>query len=147
MKQLDRSGRVSLALLGVGLSLTALSVIGAVFAVLTMLGSVAIRPFAMKFLLDVASSSRNGVISMESPDPASAMALCVTRRWAAHHARVAVLSLTRIPTKETCQRRPRRRAYDMIAEGFGPGFNGPLLVALKTSDPGMCLRSGSHCLA
>jgi RND superfamily putative drug exporter len=29
-----------------------------------------------------------------------------------------------------------RRAYDMIAEGFGPGFNGPLLVALETSNPG-----------
>ena len=29
-----------------------------------------------------------------------------------------------------------RRAYDMIAEGFGPGFNGPFLVALETSDPG-----------
>ena len=24
----------------------------------------------------------------------------------------------------------------MIAEGFGPGFNGPFLVALETSDPG-----------
>ncbi|MFV2039938.1 MAG: MMPL family transporter, partial [Acidimicrobiales bacterium] len=27
-----------------------------------------------------------------------------------------------------------RRAYDLIAEGFGPGFNGPLLVAIDTSE-------------
>ena len=31
------------------------------------------------------------------------------------------------PTSDTT-----RRAYDLIAEGFGPGFNGPLLLAAKT---------------
>ncbi len=31
------------------------------------------------------------------------------------------------PTNDTT-----RRAYDLIAEGFGPGFNGPLLLAAKT---------------
>ena len=28
-----------------------------------------------------------------------------------------------------------RRAYDLISEGFGPGFNGPILVALEIDDP------------
>ena len=28
----------------------------------------------------------------------------------------------------------QRRAYDLIAEGFGPGFNGPLLVVVDTAD-------------
>ena len=28
-----------------------------------------------------------------------------------------------------------RRAYDLIADGFGPGANGPLLVAAKVSEP------------
>ena len=27
-----------------------------------------------------------------------------------------------------------RQAYDLLAEGFGPGFNGPLLVAVDTTD-------------
>jgi RND superfamily putative drug exporter len=27
-----------------------------------------------------------------------------------------------------------RRAYDLVAEGFGPGFNGPLLLVAKTPD-------------
>jgi RND superfamily putative drug exporter len=29
-----------------------------------------------------------------------------------------------------------RRAYDLLADGFGPGFNGPLLVAVKVLEPG-----------
>ncbi len=33
------------------------------------------------------------------------------------------------PTSDTT-----RRAYDLIAEGFGPGFNGPLLLAARTPD-------------
>jgi putative drug exporter of the RND superfamily len=34
------------------------------------------------------------------------------------------------PTSDTT-----RRAYDLISEGFGPGFNGPLLLAAATPDP------------
>jgi RND superfamily putative drug exporter len=28
-----------------------------------------------------------------------------------------------------------RKAYDLLAQGFGPGFNGPLLIVGKTADP------------
>ena len=28
-----------------------------------------------------------------------------------------------------------RRAYDLLSEGFGPGFNGPLILATELSDP------------
>jgi RND superfamily putative drug exporter len=31
--------------------------------------------------------------------------------------------------------RSSRRAYDLLSEGFGPGFNGPLLLAAELSDP------------
>ena len=31
------------------------------------------------------------------------------------------------PTTDTT-----RRAYDLVADGFGPGFNGPLLLAART---------------
>ena len=34
------------------------------------------------------------------------------------------------PTSET-----RRQAYDLLSEGFGPGFNGPLLLAVELNDP------------
>jgi RND superfamily putative drug exporter len=34
-----------------------------------------------------------------------------------------------------------RQAYDLLAEGFGPGFNGPLIVAVdQTGDPGTAAR-------
>ncbi|MFB7914642.1 MMPL family transporter [Streptomyces sp. NPDC056061] len=33
------------------------------------------------------------------------------------------------PTSST-----QRRAYDLLSEGFGPGFNGPLVVAVDTAD-------------
>jgi RND superfamily putative drug exporter len=29
-----------------------------------------------------------------------------------------------------------RQAYDLVAEGFGPGFNGPLVVAVRATDSG-----------
>lgn len=34
------------------------------------------------------------------------------------------------PTSST-----RRQAYDLLSEGFGPGFNGPLLLAVEIDDP------------
>ena len=39
------------------------------------------------------------------------------------------------------QSRTERRAYDLVASGFGPGTNGPLLVAVDTAgDPGVVAR-------
>ncbi|MGD2100992.1 MAG: MMPL family transporter [Acidimicrobiia bacterium] len=31
--------------------------------------------------------------------------------------------------------RTERRAYDLVAEGFGPGINGPLVIAVDSADP------------
>ena len=133
------AGCVSLALLGVGLSLPALSAIGAVFAVLTVLGSIAIRPL------------RNEV----PPRRERPLRETASYRWSRQIQRrpwlyaslgggllimlaLPVLSLRLGFSDEgnLSEETSARRAYDMIAEGFGPGFNGPLLVALETSDPG-----------
>lgn len=36
------------------------------------------------------------------------------------------------------ENRTERRAYDLLADGFGPGINGPLIIAVDTSrDPGI----------
>lgn len=41
-----------------------------------------------------------------------------------------------LPTSNT-----RKRAYELLAEGFGPGFNGPILIAVDESDsPGLSDR-------
>ncbi len=34
-----------------------------------------------------------------------------------------------------------RRAYDLLAEGFGPGFNGPLLLVADLGEPGVDTRT------
>jgi RND superfamily putative drug exporter len=44
--------------------------------------------------------------------------------------RLGVADLGNDPTSMTT-----RRAYDLLSEGFGPGFNGPLLVASDTRSP------------
>ena len=33
-----------------------------------------------------------------------------------------------------------RRSYDLLAEGFGPGFNGPLILAVDLPDSGGPMR-------
>ncbi|MFZ8822310.1 MAG: MMPL family transporter, partial [Ilumatobacteraceae bacterium] len=112
---------------------------GAVFAVLTVLGSIAIRPL------------RNEV----PPRRERPLRETASYRWSRQIQRrpwlyaslgggllimlaLPVLSLRLGFSDEgnLSEETSARRAYDMIAEGFGPGFNGPLLVALETSDPG-----------
>jgi putative drug exporter of the RND superfamily len=60
--------------------------------------------------------------------------------WPALIGGVAVLVLLALPllsirlgfgdTGNLPERQTPRRAYDMLAEGFGPGFNGPLIIAV-----------------
>jgi RND superfamily putative drug exporter len=38
-----------------------------------------------------------------------------------------------------------RQAYDLLAQGFGPGFNGPLVVAVAMPGPGRPRRPSSTC--
>ena len=39
------------------------------------------------------------------------------------------------PTRARCrEHRTERRAYDLVADGFGPGINGPLVVAVDISE-------------
>ena len=47
-------------------------------------------------------------------------------------------------TRATTRRRPPDQAYDMLAEGFGPGFNGPLLLVARPSPPADVPHSGSN---
>lgn len=38
------------------------------------------------------------------------------------------------------EQRTERRAYDLVADGFGPGVNGPLLIAVDTSEDGSVVQ-------
>jgi RND superfamily putative drug exporter len=64
------------------------------------------------------------------------------RPWAAFFAGLAILLLLAVPflslrlgfsdTGNGPTTDTTRRAYDLLSEGFGPGFNGPLVVAART---------------
>jgi RND superfamily putative drug exporter len=66
------------------------------------------------------------------------------RPWAAALAGFAVLILLAVPflslrvgfsdTGNNPKTDTTRRAYDLLSEGFGPGFNGPLVIAARTPD-------------
>jgi RND superfamily putative drug exporter len=51
--------------------------------------------------------------------------------------RLGVADAGNDPTKLTT-----RRAYDLLSQGFGPGFNGPLLVASEINGPGDLAAAG-----
>jgi putative drug exporter of the RND superfamily len=67
------------------------------------------------------------------------------RPWTAAIAGLAVLVVMSIPlfsirlgfadASSASTERSSRRAYDLISEGFGPGFNGPLLLATEVDSP------------
>ncbi len=73
-------------------------------------------------------------------------------RWLQHHFRwvgavaLAVLIVVALPVASMrlgfsddggrAADSPQRIAYDLVSEGFGPGLNGPFLVAVETAAPG-----------
>jgi RND superfamily putative drug exporter len=67
------------------------------------------------------------------------------RPWTAAIVGLAVLVVMSIPlfsirlgfadASSASTERSSRRAYDLISEGFGPGFNGPLLLATEVDSP------------
>ena len=66
------------------------------------------------------------------------------RPWTAALAGLAVLAILAIPffslrlgfsdTGNNPRTDTTRRAYDLLSDGFGPGFNGPLVLAARTPD-------------
>ena len=133
------AGCVAVALLGVGLGVPALSAVSAVFALLTLFGSIVIRPLRKEVpprrerpLRETASYRWSRQIQR--------------RPWLYASIGGGLLVLLALPVLSLrlgfsdegnfSEETPARRAYDLIADGFGPGFNGPLLVTLETSEPG-----------
>ena len=71
-------------------------------------------------------------------DPAASGRLGARRRGGDAPARLAGagLRLGNTDAGNDPRTRTTRRAYDLLARGFGPGFNGPLLVVAKLPRPG-----------
>ena len=125
------AGAAAAALLGVGAGITPLAVLGATVAVGTLLASLAIRPLRR-------------VVPRREPKPARET---YSYRWSrtvqGHPLRWAIgatVALLLLAAPALSMRlgwtdegnsgtdTPARQAYDLLAEGFGTGFNGPFVI-------------------
>ena len=151
-------GTVCIALLGMlvlGVSfLNGVAVAAALTVLFTVLSAITLLPALLGILGPrVLSRRQRRKLAEDGPDPAEASGFWA--RWAGFVERhPKVLSLTAIavlvaliipvgslrlghaddgnsPTSSTS-----RQAYDLLADGFGPGFNGPLQVVAQFGAPG-----------
>ncbi|GGO92992.1 MMPL family transporter [Wenjunlia tyrosinilytica] len=134
--------------------LNGVAVAAAVTVVLTVLASVTLLP-AMLGLLGPRVLSRRDRRRLAEHGPEPEMATGLAARWSAfveRHPRAlaavsaAVMLALAVPTLalhlgssdqgNNPAASTTRKAYDMIAEGFGPGVNGPLQLVAETPHPG-----------
>ena len=127
------AGFVAFALLGVGIGVPALSAVGAGLAALTLLVSFAVRPLRR-------------VVPHRAPKPvretlAYRWSRTIQRRpWLWVVAGTAFLLVLAAPVfglrlgfsdeGNYAEDTYTRQAYDLLAEGFGPGFNGPFMITV-----------------
>src|SRR5213078_2843843 len=164
VKAIDTSGRavlfagstVCIALLGIlvlGVSfLNGLAVASALTVVFTVLAAVTLLPALLGvFGMRVLSRRQRRQLAAGAPAPGAAgmwarWASTIERRPAILAAAAAAVMLVLAvpvlslrlgssdqgndPSSTTT-----RQAYDLLARGFGPGFNGPLLLVAQTSSP------------
>ncbi|MGA4545090.1 MMPL family transporter [Uniformispora flossi] len=151
-------GVALLALFTVDITLLdGLAVATILVVVVSVLAAVTLLPALLGVLgLRALSRKERRALAASGPDPAdSAEAGSGAARWAGfvqRHPRVlgtvalAVMAALAVPVlslrlganDQGNQRTSQtvRQAYDMLAEGFGPGFNGPLLMVAELHGPG-----------
>lgn len=132
------AGSLALALLGLGLSFQPLALIGAVAAVVILLASFALRPLRAVVPARPERALRETTAYRWSRQ-------IQARPWLYASIGTGLLVLLMLPVfslrlgfsdeGNLSETTSARRAYDTIAEGFGPGFNGPFVVAVESSGP------------
>jgi putative drug exporter of the RND superfamily len=142
-------GTVVVAILGLGVARIPFITAGGIGISLVVLVMVLASTTLLPALLGLAGHRINGRRPTHAPRMLSRW-----HRWGAHVGRHAMayavgstllllalaapVSALRLgfPDEGTMpQSRTERRAYDLIAEGFGPGANGPLVIAVDAADP------------
>ena len=127
------AGLVAVALLGAGIGFAPLAAGGAILAAATLLVSFAVRPLRRQVPRRSAKPVRDtAAYRWRSHHPAQP--LDVARRG---NGRPADPGVPHPRPATRCRRqsdRPEgtytRQAYDLLAEGFGEGFNGPFLITM-----------------
>ena len=131
------AGLVALALIGIGFGIPALIVVTLPLAIIVLLASIAVKPLRKPVLererkpLRETLSYRWSRVIQHRPWPAVIMGVAILVIFA-----LPILGLRlgfsdegNYPSDTTT-----RQAYDTLAEGFGPGFNGPLVLASEVPD-------------
>ena len=130
------AGWVAVAALGAGLTYAPLVAAGAILAAATLLASVAVSPLRRRVPVRRPRPLRETIAYRWSH-------LIQRRPWTFVLVGMAALVALTAPVfglrlgfsdeGNLPEETSARRAYDIVAEGFGPGFNGPLLVVATTS--------------
>ncbi|CAN5525226.1 hypothetical protein BH23ACT3_BH23ACT3_13740 [soil metagenome] len=132
------AGLMSVSLLGLGLGVQPL-LFGAPMAVIVLLAGFALRPLQRELPPRIPKPVRETM-------PYKWSRLVQAHPWSSLITGTLVLVLLAAPVLSLrlgfsdegnfSEETTTRRAYDLLAEGFGPGFNGPLLIAGNLTGPG-----------
>ena len=131
------AGFVSISLFGLGLGVQPL-LLGAPIAVIVLVAGFAVRPLRRELPPRTPKPVRETL-------PYRWSRLVQTHPWTSMLVGALVLLMLAAPVLSLrlgfsdegnfSEETTTRRAYDLLAEGFGPGFNGPLLVTGTLSGP------------
>jgi putative drug exporter of the RND superfamily len=132
------AGFVALALLGLGLGLNPVAAFGAIMAAVTLAASFALAPLKRVVPTRPERLLRDTLAYRWSR-------LIQARPWRFLLLGGGALALLMLPVfslrlgfSDEGNLSPdtsARKAYDLISDGFGPGYNGPLLVAIELGGP------------
>jgi RND superfamily putative drug exporter len=132
------AGFAAIALLGVGLGIPTLGAIGGVFMIGTLLASLAIKPLRQQVPPRKERPIRETLAYRWSR-------VVQARPWTGVIVAGGILILLSTPILglrlgfsdegNFAETTTTRRAYDLVAAGFGPGFNGPFLLAIEVDEP------------
>ena len=132
------AGFVAIALLGAGIGVDAL-LIGAPMAVVVLLAGFAVAPLRREVPRPAPRNARQTL-------PYRWSRVVQRHPWVGLLGGTALLLVLAVPVLSLemgfsdegnfSEETTTRRAYDLLAEGFGPGFNGPLVVLAETDQPG-----------
>ncbi|MGX5653211.1 MMPL family transporter [Geodermatophilus nigrescens] len=140
------------ALLVVGIELlTVMALIAAATVAIAVVVALTLLPALLGLVRERVCSPRARERQVDPGDRSRSPArrwvgLVVRHRWAAVLLVTAVAAVLALPLSSMRLGMPsaesygsgsaQREGYDVVAEGFGEGFNGPLTVAVRTAEPG-----------
>ena len=132
------AGFAALSLLGLGLGIPAVGLVGAMLMLLTLLSSLGVKP-----LREIVPPRKEKPIRETLAYRWSRIVQARPWTWVLFSgglllvltAPVLSLRLGFSDEGNFSEATTTRQAYDLVAEGFGPGYNGPFLLAAEIDDP------------